>query len=311
MLGGAVVTYARAGVALSGAFCAWLAASSPAFPADLTYAEPAAPASKWDFRFTPYGWMININGDITARGHTADINRNFFQIVDKSDSLLAWMSYFEARRGKLGLFTDVVWMDLGFPGKFQAQRSPLARFPQVVVSVRGKAQLDYQQTIIQSGVTYEIARWENAPGSFTAIDVLGGARYWNQDADLSLRLTGTVTADLERLGLKFRRSSSVLVARGDDLEWVDPVVGARIRHQIAPGKDLRLEGDIGGFGVGSEFSWQVVGTYGFQTALFGVPFIADLGYRALAVDYTERGRFGKNGLDTVQHGPVMGVTFNW
>ncbi len=96
------------------------------------------------------------------------------------------MSYFEARRGRLGFFTDVVWMDLGFPGHFQARRSPLARFPQVVVSVKGKAQLDYQQTIIQSGIAYEVARWQSAPGSFTALDLLGGARYWNQDVDVTL-----------------------------------------------------------------------------------------------------------------------------
>jgi len=304
-----MAAYARALLGLCGIVGALFVAAGPVLAADLT--EPPALASKWDFSFTPYGWMININGDVTARGHTADINENFFQIVDKSDSLLAWMSYFEARRGKLGLFTDVVWMDLGFPGKFQAQRSPLARFPQVVVSVKGKAQLDYQQTIIQSGVAYEVARWEGAPGSFTAVDVLGSARYWNQDVDLSLRLTGTLEADFRRLGLKFKRSRRVAVASSNDLEWVDPVVGARVRHQIAPGKNLRLEGDIGGFGAGSDFSWQVVGVYNFQTALFGVPFIADLGYRALAVDYSERGRFGKNGLDAVQHGPVMGVTFNW
>jgi hypothetical protein len=172
--------------------------------------------------------MINVDGDVTARGHTADINQNFFQIVDDSDSLLAWMSYFEARRGRLALFTDVVWMDLGFPGHFQAKRSPLAQFPQVVVSVRGKAQLDYQQTIIQSGVAYEVARWQNAPGSYTALDVLGSARYWNQDVSVSLNLTGTLTADFERLGLKINRSRRVAVARSNDLEWVDPVVGARV-----------------------------------------------------------------------------------
>jgi hypothetical protein len=255
--------------------------------------------------------MINVDGDVTARGHTADINENFFQIVEKSDSLLAWMSYFEARRGCLALFTDLVWMDLGFPGHFQATRSPLARFPQVVVNVRGNAQLDYQQTIVQSGVAYEVARWQSAPGSYTALDVLGSARYWNQDVDLSLHLTGTLTADFERLGLKIDRSRRVAVARSNDLEWVDPVVGGRVRHQIAPGKELRLEGDIGGFGAGSEFSWQVVGVYSFHTAIFGVPLHADLGYRALAVDYSERGRFGRDGLDIVQHGPVMGVTFNW
>ncbi len=303
--------YARVLAGFCGAVCAWCALLAPVFAADLTYAEPAAPASRWELNFTPYGWMINVNGDVTARGHTADVNQNFFQIVDESDSLLAWMSYFEARRGRLALFTDVVWMDLGFPGHFQAQRSPLSRFPNVVVSVQGKAQLDYQSLIIQSGIAYEVARWQSAPGSFTALDLLGSARYWNQDVDVSLHLTGTLNADFDRIGLKVNRSRRVALAHASDLEWVDPVIGGRVRHQIAPGKEVRLEGDIGGFGVGSDFSWQLVGTYGFDTTCLGTPLHAVIGYRALAVDYSERGRYGKDGLDVVQHGPVMGVTFNW
>ena len=36
-----------------------------------------------------------------------------------------------------------------------------------------------------------------------------------------------------------------------------------------------------------------------------------IGYRALAVDFSENGRFGKSSLDVVKHGPVMGVTLNW
>jgi hypothetical protein len=255
--------------------------------------------------------MINVNGDVFAAGQTVDINESFFEIVEKSDSILAWMSYFEARKGKLALFTDLVWMDLGFPGSIDVRRSPFARFPQVVVSVKGRAQLDYESTIIQSGVAYEVARWQNAPQSFTAVDVLGSARYWNQDVSLSLNLTGTLDIDFQRLGLKFDRSRQIAVARSGDLEWVDPVVGLRVRHQIAPGKNLRLEGDIGGFGAGSEFSWQAVGVYSFQTQCLGMPLRADLGYRALYVDYSENGRFGENGLNVVQHGPLMGVTFNW
>ena len=117
--------------------------------------------------------------------------------------------------------------------------------------------------------------------------------------------------DLEQLGLKFKRSRRVAIARANDLEWVDPVVGARIRHQLAPGKELRLEGDVGGFGVGSKFSWQAVATYGFDINCQGTPLHRVIGYRALAVDYSDNGRFGKDGLDVVQHGPVMGVSFRW
>jgi hypothetical protein len=293
------------------AVCAWLGASSPALAADLGYAEPLPPADRWQFRFTPYGWATSINGDVTARGHKVDVNESFVEIVEKSDSLLAWMSYFEARKGRFAFFTDLVWADLGFPGSFNITRDPLGRFNRATVNVKGNAQLDYQELIIQSGVAYEVARWQGAPGSFTALDLMGSARYWNQDVDLSLRLTGTLTVDLRELGLQFQRSRRVAIAHSGDLEWVDPVVGARIRHQIAPGRELMLLGDIGGFGAGSEFSWQAVATYGFDVNCFRSPLHLVIGYRALAVDFSENGRFGKNELDVVQHGPLMGITFNW
>src|SRR5215212_7503844 len=37
------------------------------------------------------------------------------------------------------------------------------------------------------------------------------------------------------------------------LEWVDPFVGLCVRHQLGPGKELQFLGDVGGFGVGSDF----------------------------------------------------------
>jgi hypothetical protein len=303
------VNHARRALGLL-AVCALLAVSGPAFAADLGYAEPA-PASGWQFRLTPYAWMINVNGDVTARGVTADINQDFFQIVEESDSLLAWMSYFEARKGKVAFFTDLVWMDLGFPGDIDIRKSPFARFPQVVVGVRGDAQVDYESTIVQSGFAYEVARWQSAPERYTAIDLVGSARYWNQDLSLSLNLTGTLEAKLEKLGIKINRSRRVAIARANDLEWVDPVVGARIRHQFASGSEFNLLGDIGGFGAGSEFSWQAVATYGFDVNAFGTTMRSVVGYRALSVDYSENTQHGKSGLDWIQHGPILGVAFRW
>jgi hypothetical protein len=299
-------------VGLTLAASATLVASDPAIGADLEpgYATPA-PRSRWKFSFTPYGWATSISGDVTSRGHTVDVNESFIDLVEKSDSLLAWMSFFEARKGRLAFFTDLVWADLEFPGSFNITRDPLGRFDRATLNVRGNAQLDYQELIIQSGISYEVARWQSAPTSFTALDLMGSARYWNQDVDLSLHLTGTLTVDLPNLGLKLQRSRRVALARSGDLEWVDPVVGARIRHQIAQGKELTLIGDVGGFGAGSQFSWQAVATYGFDVNCFGTPLHTVIGYRALAVDFSEDGRFGKNAIDVVQHGPVMGVTFNW
>jgi hypothetical protein len=105
------------------AFSAWVGTLVPATSADLgphprePLVEPAPPPSQWQFSFTPYGWATSINGSATARGHTVDIDESFIEIVEKSDSLMALMGYFEARKGPFALFTDVVWADLTFDGR--------------------------------------------------------------------------------------------------------------------------------------------------------------------------------------------------
>jgi hypothetical protein len=90
--------------------------------------SPAQP-SKWRFSFTPYAWATGVNGNVTARGHKVNIDESFIDIVKDSDSLSALMGFFEARKGRLSLFTDVVWEDLGFPGHLQRSVAPSAGCP--------------------------------------------------------------------------------------------------------------------------------------------------------------------------------------
>jgi hypothetical protein len=74
--------------------CVLLAAASPAFSADLgpgpgaSYVEPA-PVNPWKFSFTPYGWFTGINGNVTARGHTVDVDESFIEIAEHADSFAA------------------------------------------------------------------------------------------------------------------------------------------------------------------------------------------------------------------------------
>jgi hypothetical protein len=193
-----------------------------------------------------------------------------------------------------------------------------ARLIKGKLKINANAQLDYQETIIQSGVAFEVAKWGDA-SSYTALDVMGSARYWSQDVDLSLKASGTLTADVQadfrRVGLDLKRkvkgSRAIAVAHAGDLEWVDPVVGGRMRHQFASGSEFNLEGDVGGFGAGSEFSWQAVATYGFDVNVFNTTMRSVVGYRALSVDYSQTGAHGRNGLDWIQHGPVLGIAFRW
>ena len=271
------------------------------------FVAPVA-ASGWQFRVTPYAWAPSVNGDVTVRGHTADIDFSFWDLFDSGrsgaelDLLAALMGYVEARKGPWGIYGDVVWGKFDFSGGAVTERNPIANLK---VSASANAGLDYETTMAESGLTYEVARW-GAPGSSTAFDLLGGARYWNQELDLSLGVDGSV--DLGNLGLK--RSGSRAVARSGTLEWVDPFVGLRVRHQLSPGSELQFLGDVGGFGVGSDFTWQLFGGYSFDFAIWQTPLHGIVGYRALAVDYTQDGP-NKNNLDLILHGPVVGLSFRW
>jgi hypothetical protein len=111
--------------------------------------------------------------------------------------------------------------------------------------------------IVEAGASYEVAR-----AGPLAFEILGGARYWYQEADVSFDLAATL--DIGDLTIAGGRA----IARSGSVDWLDPVIGTRVRYAVAPGHELFLRGDIGGFGVGSEYSWQVIGGYGVDFAVW-------------------------------------------
>ena len=72
-----------------------------ALAADLGSGPPpllTAPPSAWTFTFTPYGWLTALDGEITVKGRSVDINVDAFEVLGHLDAA-PWMSYSEARRG--------------------------------------------------------------------------------------------------------------------------------------------------------------------------------------------------------------------
>ena len=70
-----------------------------------------------------------------------------------------------------------------------------------------------------------------------------------------------------------------------------------------------LRGDVGGFDVGSQFAWNVIGAFSFDLAMRdGILWSGVLGYRALSVDYEKGSGSNKYEYDVLQHGPILGVT---
>jgi hypothetical protein len=69
-------------------------------------------------------------------------------------------------------------------------------------------------------------------------------------------------------------------------DWWDPYVGVRARLNLTKAIYLTAKADIGGFGVGSDLTWQASGALGCQLT----PSLhAELGYRYLYTDYNKDG----------------------
>ncbi len=115
-------------------------------------------------------------------------------------------------------------------------------------------------------------------------------------------------------GLRYvKMTTEVSPARGPTLvdatlDWTDPIIGGRYLWAFADNLKLIASGNIGGFGVGSEFSWEALGLVEWQPFEY-VSFIG--GYRALDIDYEEGKGPASFNLDMTLYGPVIGVSFKW
>ncbi len=93
-----------------------------------------------------------------------------------------------------------------------------------------------------------------------------------------------------------------------DADWVDPVVGTRLSMPVLENFDFILRGDIGGFGISSDFTALV--SAGLQYHFTRMVSL-DIRYKALWVDYETgtQGRPGYFSYTTVTHGPILGLVF--
>lgn len=93
-----------------------------------------------------------------------------------------------------------------------------------------------------------------------------------------------------------------------DADWIDPLVGMQYAVPFADKWTYSLRGDIGGFGVGSDFTWQLLTAVRRQnTDSFGWY----IGYRALAYDYEEGKDRHYQHYDLTQQGPLIGIAISF
>ena len=293
---------------------AWLSGAAMAADiAPMPTKAPVSPApvlSPWTYSAIFYGWVPLLNGLTTVKGRTLDVDVGYSDLGDlirRSEipkDLFELAGYFEARNGRFSVFSDLVYMKIGLNGSMTRSRGVDA----LNASVGASAGLTYEMFIAELAAAYEVARWgvTGAPGSGTSIDAFAGARAWWQRADASLVASGTVN-----IGDLTRNADGTLSA-SDNVSWVDPLVGLRLHHQFAPGLNFVASGDVGGFGVGSKFSWQALAALNYDFCVRNnVTWSGMLGYKALFVDYSQGSGLTHYEYDVTMHGPIIGVTARW
>lgn len=284
------------------AFWGGLACTGMATAGGMGAADTAGSDSEaWRFQAATYGWLMSVSGSTTSHGQTVDTNASFIDLLQKSDSLIGFMAYLEADKGPVGVYADFVFTRMGFTTSQAAYRNPVAGLK---LSATANAALTMQMFIMEVGGVYELARWN---GSATTLEAVGGFRYWN------VNLVGTfdalITADTTRFNLG--RSGGFALADSGTTQWVDPLVGLRLRHQLAPNQTITVRGDIGGFNLANSLSWQALAVYSYDWQFTGYQVAALLGFRALGVNYNTGGGATAFGLNEVFYGPVVGASIRF
>jgi opacity protein-like surface antigen len=90
--------------------------------------------------------------------------------------------------------------------------------------------------------------------------------------------------------------------------WVDPVVGLLGTFPITEKWEWDLRADIGGFGVGSDFAWQAMGTLRWKLRQ-NLDVVAS--YRYMEVDFEQSGNSGLLVYDMTNSGFGLGMTFRF
>jgi hypothetical protein len=232
-------------------------------------AQDQSAKKSWNFTIAPYLMFPFMNGDVAVKGIPVNISARAGDIFNNLD--FAFMIYSEASNEKWAITLDALYMKLSARGT-----TPLAS---------READFEMNQLAITPTVMYRLASWAEAG--------IGGR--------------------INSIG------SSVKVAPGDyilpgtdfseNVTWFDPIIVARVMQRFGDNKwRLGLYADIGGFGIGSKFTWQVYPFAGYQ---FGKLFEIDLAWRWLGINYEKGSETDYFLYDMVISGPEIGFLFHF
>lgn len=233
--------------------------------ATLAAAPAAAQDAPWQFAMSPYLWVAGIKGTAVTSASRVDFDISFADTL-KDLSGVPVMLGGEVRNGRASVAFDIMWLKV-------------------------KSDIDTPRNLLFNDGSARMSTLQaSAIGFYRAIErpeawVEGGAgfRLWSVSAKASLN-PGILPATTGKF----------------DKTFVDPVVAVRAEFRVADRWSISAHGDIGGFGIGSDVTWQAIGTVNYRANDWA---IVRLGWRHLAVD--------RDKITVDMTGPIFVSTFRF
>ncbi len=230
--------------------------------------RPAASAERAR-EIMPYAWFTGIEGTITIEGRLQGIDAGTADVRDNTNA--GGNVRCETWRGGNGFYLDLFYANL--TGEFGSDddRSVLA----------------YNHELGSTPVFVDQRDRDNREIRYLSFGVLVGGRY-------------------------FRLKNTLEESNGDNREqtgqFIDPIVGGYLHYRMARALTFVAAGDIGGFAIGSEFTWNAWTR--FHVRLTDWLWINALA-RAFDIRYEEGSGDDRIGLNARIAGPAVGVIFRF
>jgi len=240
-------------------------------PTEATPAKPVESSEEgWKFEIAPVIWLPSTDLKLSYG------NRAVGGVIRPQDLQgriqFGACGHAEARNGDWGVMGDGFYVNLAEDVTFR--------------NVSGS--LRFNETVLQASGFYR-AQHGDVP-----VDVLFGLRLYD------FGISNSFTRD----GLIFTQAYNAERSRS----WVDPVIGLRTSFPLSDDFRFGLYGDVGGFGMGSDFSYRVSGSFNYAAS---ESVSLALGYAAMGTRYRSGSGLGVFDLDLDQYGPTFEFRFKF
>ena len=182
----------------------------------------------------------------------------------------ALMGTFDARKGRFVATADALYLSMGTSKNIDIREADF-----LDVELKSK-----------TFISTLAAGYRAVDQGGLSLDVFGGGRVYSMKTSL----------DLEGPQRSFSGSKTET--------WIDPVIAVRFQAPLGERWAVRTYGDVGGFGVGSDLSWQLQGMVEYHLSS---RWSLAAGWRHLDTDFHHNGFV----FDAAMDGPILGAVYRF